>query len=73
MPKHLSSAEIVGFAPAGCEPWTPNTAPRVKTPRRDPKDTPHLVHEVLVAIARLLGRQAAREWFQRQGAHDGAA
>jgi hypothetical protein len=39
LPKHLSNADIARFAPAGREPWPPNTATRVETTRRDPKES----------------------------------
>jgi hypothetical protein len=65
LPKHLSN-EIARFAPEGGDPPLPITAARVETTSRDPKDTAHLVHEVLVATARLLGRQLARAWFRAE-------
>jgi hypothetical protein len=46
----------------------PRPGARVEVIRHDPKATDTLADEVLVALARLLGRQAAREWFQAQGA-----
>ena len=40
---------------------------RAEAIRREPTDTATLADKVLVAIARLLGRQAAREWFEAEG------
>jgi hypothetical protein len=67
LPKHLSNAEIAWFAPEACDPSRPNTAPRVETIRLDASDTTSLADEVCAAIARLLGRQAGREWFGAEG------
>jgi hypothetical protein len=49
----------------------PSPDGRVEVIRHDPKATDTLADEALVAIARLLGRQAAREWFHAQGAEHG--
>jgi hypothetical protein len=40
--------------------------------RRDPSNTSTLADEAVGAIARLLGRQAAREWFHAEEAKHGA-
>jgi hypothetical protein len=67
LPKHLSNAEIAWFAPEACDPSRPNTAPRVETIGLDPSNTTTPADQNCVAIARLLGRQAAREWFGAEG------
>jgi hypothetical protein len=67
LPKHRSNAEIARFAPEACDPSRPNTAARVETTTRNPSETTTPADEVCAAIARLLGRQAAREWFGAEG------
>jgi hypothetical protein len=63
--KHLSNAQI---AQPECRSRTmPSDGAWAAPDRRDPKDTASLADEVLMAIARLLGRQAAREWFRADG------
>lgn len=44
----------------------PSANARVEAARHDPSDAATLADEVRVGIARLLGRQAAREWFQAE-------
>jgi hypothetical protein len=45
----------------------PGPDARAETIRHHPRDTATLADEVLVALARLLGRQAAWEWFGAEG------
>ena len=67
LPQHPPPTQTTQSEPEDCDQSTPNTAARMETTRRDPKDTATLADEVLVSIARLLGRQAAREWFRAEG------
>ena len=64
MSEHLSKAQ--NFEPRFRS--APSTDVRVvPAAERYPRDTATLADKVLVAIARLLGRQAAREWFEAEG------
>jgi hypothetical protein len=71
---------LAGHASTGARPEdsehhrqpTPHADAPAEALGRDPEDAATLAQGVLTAIARLLGRQAAREWLQTQGAEHGA-
>ena len=63
--KHLHLTQTQ--QPEDPDPPAPNPDARAETIRHNLTDTATLADKVLVAIARLLGRQAAREWFEAEG------
>ena len=69
---YLPTAQTARSDPADHDPPAPSPDARTETIKRDPRDTATLADEVCAAIARLLGRQAAREWFHAQEAEHGA-
>ena len=65
--QHLPLAQIPPLPPEDSDRPAPRPDARAETIRRDPTDTATLAEEVLTALARLLGRQVAREWFRVEG------
>ena len=72
LPKYLPLAQILPLLSEDSDRPAPSPDARAETIRRAPTDTTTLAEEVLTALARLLGRQLAREWFAAQGAEHGA-
>jgi hypothetical protein len=70
--QHLPRTQTSQSQPEGRDRPAPGPDARVEVIRRDPSNTSTLADEVVGAIARLLGRQAAREWFHAQEAEHGA-
>jgi hypothetical protein len=65
--QHLSLNHAMRSQPQDRHRSAPNPGACVETTRRDPSDTTTLADEVVRAIARLLGRQLAREWYRAEG------
>ena len=65
--KHLSLTQTAPSQPEDRHRSAPSPDARAETIRRDRTDTATRAEEVVGAIARLLGRQAAREWFRVEG------
>jgi hypothetical protein len=70
--QHVRLTQTAPSQPENRHRLAPGPDARVEVIRRDPRDIATLADEVVGSIARLLGRQAAREWFHAEEAKHGA-
>jgi len=65
--KRLPLTQTAPSQPKDRHRSAPSPDARAETIRRNRTDTATRAEEVLTALARLLGRQFAREWFRAEG------